>query len=61
MCSFRQVGHQQAAPAPGNGTTGGSSVHQQGPAPPSAMAQAKLAPQRLQVLMARVRGSEESV
>jgi hypothetical protein len=31
--------------------TGGSVVHQQGSAPPSAMAQPKLAPQRVQVLM----------
>jgi hypothetical protein len=33
------------------GTTGGSVVHQQGPSLPSAMAQPKLAPQRVQVLM----------
>jgi hypothetical protein len=60
MCSFRQAGHQQAAPSPGNGTTGGTSVHQQGPAAPSTMAQPKLAPHRVQVLMAPFQGNQES-
>jgi hypothetical protein len=33
MCARRHAGHQQLAPSvalPGTGTTGGSSVHQQG-------------------------------
>ena len=51
MCSFRQVGHQQAASAAGTGTTGGRATHQQGSAVPSAMAQVKVAPQRVQILM----------
>jgi hypothetical protein len=60
MCARRQAGHQQAAAASvpsGRGTMGGSAVHQQGwaGAPPSAMAQLKVAPQRRQVLMARSR------
>jgi acetylglutamate kinase len=59
ICWRRQAGHQQAdAPSPseagtGTGTTGGSVVHQQGSAVPSAMAQPKLAPQRVQMLMDR--------
>ncbi|CUI06409.1 hypothetical protein BN2497_7595 [Janthinobacterium sp. CG23_2] len=55
ICALRQAGHQQAAapPSTGTATTGGSSVHQHGPAVPSAMAQPNCAPQRLQVLMAR--------
>jgi hypothetical protein len=36
----------------GTGTTGGKVVHQQGASLPSIMAQPKLAPQRVQVLMA---------
>ena len=59
MCNFRQAGHQQPASTPGTGTTGGSSVHQQGPALPSAMAQPKLAPQRVQVLRAPFPGHGE--
>jgi len=51
MCARRQAGHQQLASIPGTGTAGGSSVHQQGPVLPSTMAQPKLAPQRLQVLI----------
>jgi hypothetical protein len=60
ICNLRQAGHQQAAALPGTGTTGGNSVHQQGPAPPSTMAQPKLAPQRVQVLMAPSLGTAES-
>ncbi len=57
MCARRHAGHQQRAsvpPAPGTGTTGGSAVHQQGwsGAAPSAIAQLKVAPQRVQVLIA---------
>lgn len=66
ICARRQAGHQQAAPAPapalpGTGTTGGSSVHQQGwsGALPSAIAQLKVAPQRVQVLMAYWRGGAD--
>ncbi len=66
MCAFKQAGHQHAVstpapvPAPGTsvpatfgtGTTGDNCVHQHGPSPPSAMAQPKAAPQRLQRLIA---------
>ena len=66
ICAFRQAGHQHAVsaatPVPlagtaavatfGTGTTGGNCVHQHGPSPPSAMAQPKAAPQRLQRLIA---------
>jgi hypothetical protein len=38
-------------PGAGTGTTGGKVVHQQGSVPPSAMAQPKGAPQRVQMLM----------
>jgi len=41
------------SPAAGTGTTGGNAVHQHGPSPPSAIAQPKDAPQRVQVLMAQ--------
>jgi hypothetical protein len=51
MCCCRQAGHQQVAGAPGTGTTAGSAVHQHGASPPSAIVQANVAPQRVQVLM----------
>jgi hypothetical protein len=57
---LRQAGHQQEASTPGTGTIGGNSVHQQGPAAPSTMAQPKLAPQRVQVLMAPFQGKGKS-
>jgi hypothetical protein len=64
ICNLRQAGHQQEASTPGTGTIGANSVHQQGPgpgpAPPSAMAQPKLAPQRVQVLMAPFQGKGKS-
>jgi hypothetical protein len=60
MCCFRQAGHQQAASAPGTGTIAGNSVHQQGPAPPSIMAQPNAAPQRVQVLIVQARCTGES-
>ena len=50
----RQAGHQQLASTPGTATTGGMETHQQGASSPSAIAQPKLAPQRLQILMRRV-------
>jgi hypothetical protein len=52
MCCLRQAGHQQPAAAAGTGTTGGNCVHQHGASLPSAMAQPKRAPQRVQVLAA---------
>ncbi|WP_426173257.1 hypothetical protein [Massilia sp. TWR1-2-2] len=51
MCCRRQAGHQQAAGAPGTGTTAGSALHQHGAAAPPAIAQANVAPQPVQVLM----------
>jgi hypothetical protein len=51
---LRQAGHQQAAGCPGTGKAAGNSVHQHGPARPSAIAQPNRAPQRLQVLMGPV-------
>jgi hypothetical protein len=51
MCRLRQAGHQQAAGCPGTGTAAGKAVHQHGWSPPSAIAQANAAPQRLQRLM----------
>jgi hypothetical protein len=60
ICCSRQARHQQAAAAAawaasgagtGTGTTGGKALHQQGPLPPSAIAQEKAAPHRVQILM----------
>jgi hypothetical protein len=53
ICSFRQAGHQHPAALSeaGTATTGGMLTHQHGASRPSAMAQPKLAPQRLHVLM----------
>lgn len=49
--NVRQAGHQQLASTPGTATTGANVVHQQGPSSASAMAQPKVAQQRLQTLM----------
>lgn len=51
MWLSRQDGHQQPAFAPGTGTTAGSFVHQHGSMPPSAMAQPKVAPQRVHLFI----------
>lgn len=56
MCWRRQAGHQQPGSLPsasdwGTGTVGGNCRHQHGAPLPSAMAQLKVAPQRVQVLM----------
>jgi hypothetical protein len=57
MCCFRHCGHQQRASTPGIGTTGGSSVHQHGALPPSAIAQPNSAPQRVHLLIEQPRCS----
>jgi acetylglutamate kinase len=51
ICRARQAGHQQPAAPVGSATAGGSCVHQHGAAPPSAIAQPKAAPQRVQMLI----------
>ena len=51
MCMVRQARHQQPEASCGNGTAAGSAVHQHGSPVLSAMAQEKIAPQRVHVLI----------
>ena len=51
MWVSRQVRHQQPAASCGNGTAAGSVVHQQAPAALSAIAQEKVAPHKVHLLI----------
>ena len=51
MWDVRQARHQQPAASSGSGTAAGSAVHQHGSPVRSAMAQEKMAPQRVHSLI----------